>query len=108
MDAGKLDRRITLQRSTTSKDEFGQPIETFGTLAQCRASYRPVSDAERQRTNETLATLVARFQVRWFTAIADLNAKDRLLFDGRTFDILNVKEIGRHKGLEISAATHGD
>ena len=108
MQAGKLDRRIILQRSTKANDAFNQPIETFSTLATVWASYLPLSDSEKARANEIYSNLTARFQIRWSTVVATLNTKDRVSFDGRVFDILGVKEIGRHEGLEITAAARGE
>jgi hypothetical protein len=40
--------------------------------------------------------------------VADLSPKDRLTFDGRVFNIIGVKEIGRREGLEISASARAD
>ena len=108
MLAGALDRRIVLQRSTVVKDSFGQPIETFATWFTVWASYQPVSDGEKLRANETYSNLTARFQIRWSSAVATLNTKDRVTFDGRTFDIVGIKELGRHERLEITAATRGE
>lgn len=105
---GDLDRRIVLQRSTKSKDSFGQPIETFYTLATVWAEFTPVSDSEKERANEVHSELMGRFVIRWSSGIADLGTKDRVTFDGRSFDIRGVKEIGRHVGFEITAATRGE
>lgn len=108
IDSGSLDRRIVLQRSTKSKDSFGQPVETFNTLATVWAQFTPVSDSEKERANEVHSELMGRFIVRWSTSIADLGTTDRVFFDGRSFDIRGVKEIGRHVGFEITAATRGE
>lgn len=107
-EIGDLDRRIILQRSTTTKDSFGQKIETFTTLAIVWASYMPVSDGEKQRASETYSNITARFRIRWALAWADLNTKDRVSFDNRVFDILVAKEIGRRVGFEITAAARGE
>lgn len=108
MQIGKLDRRIVLQRATKSKDSFGQPIETFADWQTVWAAYMPVSDGEKLRANETYSNLTARFKIRWSSAVSTLNTKDRVTFDGRTFDIIGVKELGRRDGLEITAATRGE
>lgn len=108
MRAGKLDRRVTLERFTTTTDSYNEPVKSWATLAVRSASFEPVSDGERMRSSEVTATASARFQIRHSTVVADLNPKDRLIFDGVTYQILNVKEIGRREGIEISAVARAD
>lgn len=113
MQSERLDRRITLQRSTDTQDEYGSPVKAWADLATVWANYKPVSDGEKfsERLNggEVAATLSARFAVRYDSAWADLNPKDRLIFEGRLFDIANVKEVhGRRAFLEITASERTD
>ena len=58
--AGKMDRRITLERFVTSADQFNEPVKVWGALATRWASYEPISDGERFRAGETAATASAR------------------------------------------------
>ena len=107
--AGKLDRRITLERFGTYKDEFNSDVEAWGPLCTVYAAYEPIRDGEKFRAGETAAGLSARFTIRYSSQVADLNPKDRLTFKGVTYDILNLKEVeGRNVGLEITCAARGD
>jgi SPP1 family predicted phage head-tail adaptor len=106
--AGKMDRRITLERFTETVDQFNEPVKAWGALATRWASYEPISDGERFRAGETAATASARFVIRHSATVADLNPKDRLTFDGAAWQILHVKEIGRREGIEISATVRAD
>lgn len=108
MQAGKLDRRITLERASITLDDFGGQVEAWVVLATVWAEAIPVSDRERWRAGEIGATISHRFRIRWSSAVADLNARDRVIFDGREYDIHGVKEIGRRVGLEITASTRAD
>jgi SPP1 family predicted phage head-tail adaptor len=108
MRAGPMDRRVTLQRFTATRDEYNEPVQTWTQLATRWASYEPLSDGERFRASETAANASARFVIRWSTAVADLNPKDRLVFDGTIFDIIHVKDMGRREGIEITAAARAD
>lgn len=108
MKAGRLDRRIVLQRSTDARDAFNEPVKTWATLATRSASYEPLSDGERFRAGETAANASARFVIRWSAAVSDLNPRDRLTFDGDTWEIVRVKEMGRREGLEITAGARAD
>jgi SPP1 family predicted phage head-tail adaptor len=108
MRAGPLDRRITLQRATFAQDATGQHIATWATLATVWVAKRDLSDSERVAAAEVSAEITTRFHIRWDSSWADLNPKDRAVFEGRTYDIWGVKEIGRREGLEITAAARSD
>ncbi len=108
IEAPKLDRRIILQRFTSTVDAYNEPVKTWATLATRWASYEPLSDGERFRAGETAADASARFVIRWSDAVSDLNPKDRLTFEGVTYQILRVKEVGRREGLEITTSARAD
>jgi len=108
MKAGKLDRRITLQRYAITYNENNEPLETWTDFATVWASANPVSDGERIRAAEVGATISMRFQIRYSSQVDALNPKDRVRFDGRIFDISGIKELERREGLEISAAAAAD
>lgn len=108
LDAGALDRRIRLERFTETRDEFNEPVKAWATLATRSASYEPLSDGEKFSASETAANASARFRIRWSEAVRDLNPKDRLVFEGDTWEIVRTKEIGRREGIEITAANRPD
>lgn len=108
MFAGPLDRRITLQRATVTQNECGEEISTWGTLATVWAAKLNVSDGEKVAASEVAAQIDLRFQIRWDSSWSDLNPKDRVVFEGRTFDLAGVKELGRREGLELSCAARAD
>ena len=109
MQAGKLDRKIELQRFTATTDpDSGEQVKAWAFLAYASASKMDVSDRERVASSEVAAEIGTRFQVRWTSTLADINPKDRLVFEGSTYQIVAVKEIGRRVGLEISAIARAD
>lgn len=107
-DAGKMDRRIDLLRATYAVNDANESIATWGVLASRAAKADAVSDGEKFRAAEMGASLSMRFMVRWSSDIADLDPTDRVLYDGRTYDIVAVKEIGRREYFEITAATRAE
>jgi SPP1 family predicted phage head-tail adaptor len=108
MQAGELDRRIELRRATTVTDATGGETRTWFAIATVWASKQDVRDAERVRAQEVGATITTRFQIRWSSDVADLDASDELVCEGRTYAIEAVKEIGRRDGLEITAAARAE
>lgn len=109
LGAGKLDRRIVLQRFTyTLAAGSGEQVKVWADIATRWASKKDVSDSERVASAEVAAEIGTRFVVRWENLLRDLNPKDRLVFEGRTYEIVAVKEIDRRVGLEISAIARAD
>lgn len=109
MQAGKLDRRIRIERFMETRDEFNEPVKAWATLATRWASYEPISDGERFRADQTGATGSARFVIRHSSDVADVNPKDRLIFKGVVHDIVHVKEAGgRGVGIELTCKVRAD
>jgi len=103
MDIGKLDTRIQLQHVTTTKDSYGQPIETWATTANLWAQRIDVVRAAVSLENEVdmeSTKYVSRFIIRHRT---DVDGKARIVCDGRTYLITQIASIGRLQGLEIVA-----
>lgn len=108
ISAGELDRRVQFRRKSLADNGLaqGEVWRDFG--ARVWARKRDVSDSERMRAAEVQAMLTTRFVVRWSCFAAGITPKDRLVCEGREFDITGIKEIGRRAFLEISAAARAD
>ncbi len=103
MQAGKLDRRLTLRRNTPTTDEFGGEVPNWSDLATVWASKQDVSDGERVRAQQVGASITTRFQFRSLDGGARPSVKDQAVCEGVAYEITAVKEIGRREGWEISA-----
>jgi SPP1 family predicted phage head-tail adaptor len=108
MDAGRLDRRIVLKRRKAGTNAFGEPVDEWTTLATVWSNVAPVSDGERWRAGETLASKMCRFTIRYSLSVAILDPRDQIEYDGRVWDIQGVKEINRREFLELTAAARGE
>lgn len=108
MQAGPLNRRITVQRATGTLDAFGGGVGTWADLAVLWASMTPISDGERFRSDERAADITTRFVVRRSSLTDMIDARDRLIFEGRVFQIYGVKEVGFKDGVEITASARGE
>lgn len=108
MDAGRLDRRIVLKTRRTGVNAIGEPVDEWRTLVTVWANVTPLSDGERWRAGETLASNMSRFTIRYSGATAAIDPRDRIEYDGRTWDIQGIKELGRREMLEITAAARAD
>jgi len=108
--AGDLDRRITIQRATTTRNEFNEPIETWSDLATVWAERTDASAAESYRAQEVGAEITARFKTSYSLLIASVNPRDRIFFDGHQYNITRVSEPKgtRNRWREIDAVARAD
>jgi SPP1 family predicted phage head-tail adaptor len=105
MKAGDLDRLIRIERAFTTSDGLGGGTQHWLPLATVWASKDDVSDGERVRAAEVGATIETRFRIRWGIGVT---VQDRIVYDGRTFELNAVKEIGRHEGQELSGEARAE
>lgn len=99
---GRLDRRITLLARSTVRDSFGDATEQFTAFADVWAQVIPERGGELIRANngQRQAQAVVTFRVRWR---ANLKREIRVQWDGNSYDVTNVKEIGRRVGADLEA-----
>lgn len=109
MLAGNRDRRISIERFVATENDLGEEIKTWSEIVVggIWAQVRAVSDGERWKAGEISAQKTSRFVIL-FSAAPDVGPKDRIQYDGGTYNILAVKELGHREGLEITAATRTD
>lgn len=98
MRAGGLDRRVTLQRFTSTQDEYGEEIQTWADLATVFAEVRQQGGQEFLAAAQIQASKRVVFFIRWYPGLTPL---DRVSFDGTLHDIAEVREIGRRDGVEL-------
>lgn len=98
---GIMDREITIQRRTLEENEFAERVEVFTDLLTVWAFVEfPVSRTDEQITDGlNLATAPVNFTIR----DTDITVKDRIVYNGENYDIINVAEIGRNNRLLITA-----
>lgn len=108
MRAGELDRSLILRRRVVGNNALGEPVETFTTFATARASKTDISDGEKVRAQQVGAEITTRFQIYWSLNWSTINPMDRVVCDGREYDVVGTKEIGRREGIEITACARAD
>ena len=98
LDIGKLDRRVTIEQRTDTRDDFGEPIPAWSTLATVWAGKVSEEGSERFEGEQRHATRRVVWRIRHRT---DVTEAMRILFDGDHYDITAITEIGRKEGLQI-------
>lgn len=101
MRAGRLDRRVTIQARTAAQNSaHGETTYTWADVATVWAAVQDLRGREYFAAQQEQAEVSTRFTMRWRTGVTVLN---RLVYDGKTYNIRQVAELGRRAGLEILA-----
>lgn len=90
MRAGLLRSRVTLQQKSTTPDAYGQPAETWSTVATVWAYIEPLTGREpflaKAPHTEISHQIVTRYQSLFADPLAV--AALRAVYNGRNFNIL--------------------
>lgn len=104
MNPGRMDRQITIERKTETRDAVGYPVPSWSPLATVWAEVRPLSGREALRSGEALGRVIGSETASFFIYHTDgLTIEDRINYDGKIWNIRYIREIGRRDGLEILA-----
>jgi len=102
--AGKLDREIIIKRASVALNSTGTPVSTWATVVTLRAQLIDDVTEEKQRDHGESTERTVTFQTRYF---CPLFVSDQIFYQGHDYNITNVKEIGRRRGLELRAVRVG-
>jgi SPP1 family predicted phage head-tail adaptor len=105
MRAGKLDRLIVLQRVETAPGPFNEPTLTWTDIATLEAQQRPERGGERFAAMEVHGQAVMTFHIRYRS---DVTVSDRIFYNGRSWNILDLREIGRTSVTEIDVVARAE
>jgi SPP1 family predicted phage head-tail adaptor len=98
MKAGRMTEAVTVERETETVDQYGTVTKTWATIATRKAEIIQAGTTELLKPfgEEEQSAIV--FRVRY---VADVTTKDRLTYRGQAFNIRDIKEIGRRRGLDL-------
>ena len=86
---GKMDQRVFIQRATATADGMGGSTVTWATIATVWAAVTPFPMKAQEAMVEGRMTATQPLQMRIYSR-RDLTEKDRVLWDGRTFNIRGI------------------
>ena len=103
MRIGKSDRRITVERYTTSTNAYGERVQTWSTLLTVWAELMKTGEGmtERISTNQDMPIQRVRFKIRSSSDSRGIKADDRVLYDGNYYNIQGIEEVGRQDQLVL-------
>ncbi len=97
--AGRLDRRIVIQKLTFTQDSFGQPVEVWTDFATVWARVMYPSAAERFHSAALHSERAAVFTIRHRSSLEETM---RIYYEGLYWKVTGIRELGRREGYEIS------
>ena len=100
MKAGKLDRVVRLEHSTQSRDAARAAVPTWTQYAEVWAQVTQVRGAEVVKNGILTAEQAATFLIRFRD---DVRPSDRIVYNGKPWNVRYVREFGRREGLELTA-----
>ena len=104
MKAGPRNRKIEIQRATTTTDEYGGEVSAWATYCTEWAGVTFGTGQERRQAAQEQSSLTATFFVLDNAKTRAVKTTDRISFDGGFWDIAsNVPSKEFNAGRDISA-----
>jgi head-tail adaptor len=105
-ESGERDRAVTVQRLTSTKGPSGFPVETWTTLlSPYWVKKMDASSRERFANGQLSASFDTRWEGSYHPDIdpetVDVAKTRRLVYQGRTHDIVSATMIGMREGVEL-------
>ena len=90
-----LDRRIVVRRSVTTRNQFGESVETVTEYPQW-ATREDASQADKETAGGVLTLATRSYVVRYRAELADALTSELAIIDGTlTLDCTNITEATR-------------
>jgi SPP1 family predicted phage head-tail adaptor len=102
INAGELDRRLTIQQPSGTQDEYGQTPNSWVDVyvdISCGVNY--IKGGEVWESTQDVGNLTTDFKIRYVPIT--ITPRMRVVFEGEHYDIKRVVEITRRKGFVIQA-----
>lgn len=100
LNAGSLDREITLQTSTSTQSASGEPIVTWGAEETVWAQWLASGTSEVYKAAARLEGVIdGMFRIYWRDDISP--STTRIVWDDTIYDVKPPIEGGRHEWLDI-------
>lgn len=98
MRAGRLRHRLELQRAVETRNEYGEVVLTWSTVATVWGSVEPLQGREYQLAKQTQAETMTRFRIRYRS---DVRPSWRVAWSGRHYDIADAQPDERRIELHL-------
>lgn len=106
MNAGQLKERISVWRNVGERNSYGEKTEKWVVVASVRAAVQRQNASKAMSSGEIWYPRAAVFRVRLG---ADVSEGDRVLHDGKYYDVVSVTE-DKHvdRSITINTELHNE
>jgi SPP1 family predicted phage head-tail adaptor len=99
MNAGKLNKRITIQEYGSTQNEYGEQVKTWSTTKTVWASVEPLQGREWFNAKQMQSEIEIRMRLRYTT---DITPKMRIQYNALNYNIESVINVGEeNRELEL-------
>lgn len=109
MDIGRLDKRITIQRRSATKDSYGQEVNQWVDIATVWANIKPIGGRERLRSMVVESSLTHTVMVRYRESLMPPTLADawRIQYGTRIFNITAAMDMEEDHRWVVFDCTEG-
>ena len=104
MRAGRLRHKVTLERKGTTKNQFGEIVDTWTSIAVRRCSIEPLMGKEFFANDNEYSRLTTRIRIRHDSTVKTLRPYDRLVDNSESpaviYDIESIQN-PRERDIEL-------
>lgn len=97
MEAGRLDKRVTIQEPRINRNSLGEPETTWTTVATVWASVEPLQGREFWSQQQVQSEITTRIRIRHLPGVT---AKSRILYSDLIYNIRSMIS-PRERGEEL-------
>jgi len=98
MDAGKLDRLVSIKARDAGQDAIGQPLTTWSLVATAWANIKYLSGLSALKAGADVSLTKTSIRIRY---LAGINHGMRIESLGEVFDIQAILPVGRNEYLDL-------
>lgn len=99
MNAGKLDRRVSLQVRTTTKDNTGTRLETWAEESAIWAELMATTGSESSVDGALRERQATRWRIRYRAGVS--SNTHRIVYNSKTYEITGITETGGREAFLI-------
>lgn len=93
--AGRRDTLVSIQRFTSTQDDYGEEVQTWAELGKEWAALFFGTGTERREAAREQGEQAATFNVRANDITRGIRIRDRIVLDGENWDIVSTAPIRR-------------
>jgi SPP1 family predicted phage head-tail adaptor len=105
MHIGRLDRKITIEQSTPTRNSSGEAVDSWSTFATVWAQKQDLRGQEFFAARQVNSEVITKFKIRHLSGVTRAM---RVNYGGSYYRIEQIVELGRNEAMELITAAQVD